>query len=61
LGAIAEQVAGAGGAGRVVEADRDPNRLQRALERGARDTVTITPDTDLVAELQKPAVSGDST
>jgi NADPH2:quinone reductase len=49
LGSIAIQVANASGAGHVVAADRDPDRLQRALERGANDTVTITSEVDLVA------------
>ena len=55
LGSIAVQVAKAQGAGRVVAADRDPDRLRRALERGADDTVTIASDTDLAAAFREAA------
>ena len=55
LGSIAVQVAKAKGAGRVVAADRDPDRLRRALGRGADDTVTIAPDTDLAAAFRDAA------
>ena len=55
LGSIAVQAAKAQGAGRVVAADRDPDRLQRAVERGADDTVTIAPGTDLSAAFREAA------
>ncbi len=55
LGSIAVQVAKAQGAGRVVAADRDPDRLRRAAEQGADATVTIAPGTDLGSALREAA------
>lgn len=48
LGSVAVQLARALGAGTVVAADRDADRLALSLQRGADATVTITPDTDLI-------------
>jgi NADPH:quinone reductase-like Zn-dependent oxidoreductase len=55
LGSVAVQVAKAQGAGRVVAADRDPDRLRRAAERGADATVTIASGTDLAAAFREVA------
>jgi NADPH:quinone reductase-like Zn-dependent oxidoreductase len=55
VGSIAVQVARAKGAGRVIAADRDPDRLRRAVERGAHDTVTIAPEVDLAAAFRDAA------
>lgn len=55
LGSIAVQVAKAMGAGSVVAADRDPDRLRRAAERGADATVTIAPGTDLASAFREAA------
>jgi NADPH:quinone reductase-like Zn-dependent oxidoreductase len=49
LGSVAVQLAKALGAGTVVAADRDPERLARSIERGADATVTISGDVDLRA------------
>ncbi|UVJ41320.1 zinc-binding alcohol dehydrogenase family protein [Arthrobacter sp. CJ23] len=57
LGSVAVQLAKALGAGRVVAADRDPERLALSIERGADATVTITPDADLVGAFRN--VAGD--
>ncbi|WP_454810550.1 quinone oxidoreductase family protein [Paenarthrobacter nitroguajacolicus] len=48
LGSVAVQLAKALGAGTVVAADRDPDRLNLSVERGADVAVTITPGADLV-------------
>jgi NADPH2:quinone reductase len=55
LGSIAVQLAKALGAGTVVAADRDPDRLARSREYGADATVTITPETDLVTAFRDVA------
>lgn len=48
LGSVAVQLAKALGAATVLAVDRDSDRLALSRQRGATDTVTITPDTDLV-------------
>jgi NADPH:quinone reductase-like Zn-dependent oxidoreductase len=55
LGSIAVQVAKSNGAGRVVAADRDPDRLRRAAEQGADATVTIAPGADLASAFREAA------
>lgn len=55
LGSVAVQIAKALGARRVIAADRDPERLARALSHGADAAVTITPDTDLVTAFKDAA------
>jgi NADPH:quinone reductase-like Zn-dependent oxidoreductase len=55
LGSVAVQIAKALGAGRVIAADRDPDRLARAAGNGADATVTIGPDTDLIAAFKAAA------
>lgn len=52
LGSVAVQAAKVLGAGLVVAADRDPERLLRARERGADATVTLQPGVDAAAELR---------
>jgi NADPH:quinone reductase-like Zn-dependent oxidoreductase len=52
LGSIAVQAAKAQGASRVIAADREPDRLERARERGADATAMLAPGTDFLAELQ---------
>jgi NADPH2:quinone reductase len=55
LGSVAVQAAKAQGAGRVVAAGRDPDRLRRAAEWGADATVTIASRTDLAAAFRAAA------
>jgi NADPH2:quinone reductase len=55
LGSVAVQAAKANGAGRVVAADADPDRLRRAAERGADATVTIASGADLAATFREAA------
>jgi NADPH2:quinone reductase len=55
LGSVAVQVAKALGAATVVAADRDPERLAGSLTKGADATVTLDPDTDLVAAFRDAA------
>jgi NADPH:quinone reductase-like Zn-dependent oxidoreductase len=55
LGSVAVQAAKAQGAARVVAADRDPQRLRRAAERGADATVVITSGADLAATFREAA------
>jgi len=57
LGSIAVQAAKVLGAGFVIAADRDPERLERLRERGADAIVTLTPDGDLATEC-RAAVGG---
>lgn len=58
VGSIAVQAAKALGAGTVVAADRDPERLRRLLDRGADATVTLTDRTDLAAAFREAAGGG---
>ena len=58
LGSIAVQLAKSLGAATVVAADRDPGRLALSRERGADATVTISPDTDLVAAFRSTVGDG---
>jgi len=53
LGSVAVQAAKAQGAGRVVAADLDPERLRRAAERGADATVVVAAGTDLAGALRE--------
>ena len=55
LGSVAVQIARALGAGLVVAADRDPDRLARAAGNGADATVTLSPGTDLAAAFRQAA------
>ncbi len=55
LGSVAVQIAKALGASLVVAADRNPERLARAIPDGADVAVTITPDSDLIAEFKRAA------
>jgi NADPH:quinone reductase-like Zn-dependent oxidoreductase len=58
LGSIAVQAAKVLGAGRVVAADRDADRLARQRERGADATVALSPGTDLAASFREAAGGG---
>jgi NADPH2:quinone reductase len=53
LGSVAVQIAKALGAGNVVAADRDSNRLSRAAENGADAIVTLSPNVDLADAFQQ--------
>ncbi len=58
FGSLAVQIAKLHGAGRVVAADRDGERLERLKERGA-DAVVALDDADDMAEAFKEAAGGD--
>ncbi|WP_067679586.1 zinc-binding dehydrogenase [Nocardia miyunensis] len=55
VGSVAVQAAKVQGAGRVIAADRDPDRLQRLRERGADATVVLDDSTDLPTAFQHAA------
>jgi NADPH2:quinone reductase len=55
VGSVAVQAAKVQGAGRVIAADRDPNRLRHLRERGADATVVLDDSTDLPTALQHAA------
>ena len=58
VGGIAVQAARILGAGRVVAAARDPERLERALDRGADAVVHLDGDADLTTAIRE-AAGGD--
>ena len=58
FGSLAVQIAKLHGAGRVVAADRDGERLERLKERGA-DAVVALDDADDLAEAFKDAAGGE--
>ncbi|HEY0812941.1 MAG TPA: zinc-binding alcohol dehydrogenase family protein [Pseudonocardia sp.] len=57
VGSVAVQAAKVLGAGFVIAADRDPERLERLRDRGADAIVTLTPDGDLAGDC-RAAVDG---
>ena len=58
FGSLAVQIAKLHGAGRVIAADRSPERLERLKERGA-DAVVAVGDADDLAEALKDAAEGE--